>query len=323
VRSRRAPFRSVLVLHRPAAEADVTTRCSRLRQLLESPTLAFIMEAHNGLSARIVAEAGFEAIWASGLTISASLGVRDANEASWTQVLDVVEFMADATDLPILMDGDTGYGNFNNVRRLVAKLEARGGAGVCLEDKLFPKTNSFLHGETQPLAAVDEFCGRIRAAKDTQCDADFVVVARTEAFIAGHGLDEAVARAGAYADAGADAILIHSAKGTPEEVVAFKQAWTHPLPVLAVPTKYCDTSTLVFRHHGFAALIWANHLLRASITAMQAAAAQIFADQSVSRIDTAVAPLAEVFRLQRVEELESAERRYLPIANAKPTAVNL
>src|SRR4051812_20607135 len=102
-----------------------TPRTTRLRQLLESPDLTFLMEAHNALSARIAEEAGFQAIWASGLAMSAALGVRDANEASWTQVLEVLEFMAGATGAPILMDGDTGFGNFNNVRRLVAKLEAR------------------------------------------------------------------------------------------------------------------------------------------------------------------------------------------------------
>jgi len=166
-------------------------------------------------------------------------------------------------------------------------------------------------GDRQPLAAVDGFCGRIRAAKDSQRDPDFVVVARTEAFIAGHGLAEALARAHAYADAGADAILIHSAKRTPDEVLSFKQAWDRPLPVLAVPTKYCDTPTAVFRRHQFAALIWANHLLRSSIAAMQATAAQIFADESVCRIESAIAPVSEVFRLQRVDELESAEERYL------------
>ena len=124
------------------------------------------MEAHNGLSAKLVEEAGFEAIWGSGLAVSAALGVRDCNEASWTQVLDVMEFMSDATDLPILLDGDTGYGNFNSVRRLVRKLEQRSIAGVCIEDKLFPKTNSFIDSEQQPLAEVDEFCGKIAAAKD-------------------------------------------------------------------------------------------------------------------------------------------------------------
>src|SRR5690554_6304660 len=112
-----------------------------LRKLLNSPALEFIMEAHNGLSAKIVEETGFKGIWASGLSISAALGVRDNNEASWTQVLEVLEFMSDCTSIPILLDGDTGYGNFNNVRRLVKKLEQREIAGVCLEDKLFPKSN--------------------------------------------------------------------------------------------------------------------------------------------------------------------------------------
>lgn len=296
------------------------THTSRLRQLLIDPDLAFLMEAHNALSARIAEEAGFAAVWASGLTMSAALGVRDANEASWTQILEVLEFMADAAAVPILVDGDTGFGNFNNVRRLVGKLESRGIAGVCIEDKIFPKTNSFLHGESQPLAPIDEFSGRIRAAKDTQRDADFVVVARTEAFIAGHGLHEALVRAYAYADAGADAILIHSAKSTPSEVLAFADAWQGGLPILAVPTKYCHTPTDVFRRHGFAALVWANHLLRASIRAMQDAAADIVNAQSISGLEASIAPVAEVFRLQRVGELEAAEERYLrhePSATAR------
>src|SRR5688500_19295951 len=97
---------------------------------------------------------------------------------SCIQVLDVLEFMSDATTIPILLDGDTGYGNFNNMRRLVKKLEQRDIAAVCIEDKLFPKTNSFIGGENQPLADVDEFSGKIKAAKDTQADDDFMVVAR-------------------------------------------------------------------------------------------------------------------------------------------------
>ena len=124
-------------------------KTKKLKKLLTSPKLEFLMEAHNGLSAKIVEEAGFKGIWASGLSMSASLGVRDNNEASWTQVLEIVEFMSDATTIPILIDGDTGYGNFNNMRRLVKKLEQRNIAGVCIEDKLFPKTNSFIAGERQ------------------------------------------------------------------------------------------------------------------------------------------------------------------------------
>ena len=120
------------------------------------------MEAHNGLSAKIVEEAGFKGIWGSGLSISAQLGVRDSNEASWTQVLEVLEFMSDNTSIPILLDADTGYGNFNNARRLVRKLEQRGVAGACIEDKLFPKTNSLLDNRQQPLADIEEFSMKIK-----------------------------------------------------------------------------------------------------------------------------------------------------------------
>src|SRR5215510_9533093 len=143
----------------PSSTTRELSKARQFKRLLQSKRLEFLMEAHNALSARIVEEAGFRGIWASGLSISAALGVRDNNEASWTQVLEVVEFMSDATRIPILLDADTGYGNFNAVRRLVRKLEQRGVAGVCLEDKLFPKTNSFLNGTAQPLADADEFCG--------------------------------------------------------------------------------------------------------------------------------------------------------------------
>src|SRR3954467_1098218 len=161
----------------------VTDKFRQMKELITSPTLDFLMEAHNGLSARIVEEAGFRGIWASGLSISAALGVRDNNEASWTQVLEVVEFMSDATRIPILLDADTGYGNFNNMRRLVKKLEQRGVAAVCIEDKLFPKTNSFINSERQPLADLEEFAGKIKAVKDGQSDPDFSLVARLEGFI--------------------------------------------------------------------------------------------------------------------------------------------
>ncbi len=204
------------------------TRSARLRAMLLSDETEFLMEAHNGLSARIVREAGFKGIWASGLAISAQFGVRDNNEASWTQVVDDLEFMADASDLPILLDGDTGYGNFNNVRRLVRKLEQRGIAGVCIEDKVFPKTNSFIGGERQPLADVDEFCGKIKAGKDAQHDEHFSIVARVEALIAGWGMDEALRRAEAYRAAGADAILIHSKLSKPDEILDVRTRMGEP-----------------------------------------------------------------------------------------------
>eukprot|EP00112_Aurelia_sp_Birch-Aquarium-sp1_P025888 Seg8872.1 transcript_id=Seg8872.1/GoldUCD/mRNA.D3Y31 product="Phosphoenolpyruvate phosphomutase" protein_id=Seg8872.1/GoldUCD/D3Y31 len=147
------------------SSTDSPKKTTQLKKMLTSPDLEFLMEAHNGLAAKIVQNAGFKGIWGSGLSISAALGVRDSNEASWTQVLDVLEYMSDVTDIPILLDADTGYGNFNNARRLVRKLEERGVAGACMEDKLFPKTNSLLDGRAQPLADVEEFALKIKACK--------------------------------------------------------------------------------------------------------------------------------------------------------------
>jgi phosphoenolpyruvate phosphomutase len=294
-----------------SSASDVSALGSRLRGLLTGAALGFLMEAHDGLSARIVEEAGFDAIWASGLSMSAALGVRDNNEASWSQVVEVLEFMADATSIPILADGDTGWGNFNNVRRVVRKLCQRGIAGICIEDKLFPKTNSFL-GRGQPLAEVDEFCGKIKAARDSQTDPDFVVVARTETLVSGRSMGEALRRAEAYRTAGADAILVHSKKKTADEVLAFLRAWENRSPVIVVPTSYYTVPTEVLRRAGVAAVIWANHNLRASITAMRDVSRRIRAEESVCGVEPDIAGLDDVFELSGNAELAEAERRYLP-----------
>lgn len=288
------------------------SKTSKLRELLASENTEFILEAHNGLSAKIVEEAGFSGIWASGLAISAALGVRDNNEASWTQVLEVLEFMSDNTTIPILVDADTGYGNFNNARRLVRKLEQRSVAGMCIEDKLFPKTNSFINGEKQPLADIGEFCGKIKAAKDAQVDPDFSVVARVEALIAGHGMATALDRASQYYHAGADAILMHSKQSTPDEILEFMRSWTEPCPVVIVPTMYFDTPTEVFEEAGVSMVIWANHMVRASVEAMQRTASEIMKLRSLTSIEGRIVPVKEIFRLQNAAELLAAEKKYLP-----------
>src|SRR6266436_9635254 len=292
------------------AKNSSQTRSAKLRQMLQSEELEFLMEAHNGLSARIVREAGFKGIWASGLSISAQFGVRDNNEASWTQVVDTLEFMADASELPILLDGDTGYGNFNNMRRLVRKLEQRGIAGVCIEDKQFPKTNSFLNGERQPLADVAEFAGKIAAGKDTQQDPNFSIVARVEALIAGWGMDEALRRAEAYRLAGADAILIHSKLSKPDEILTFAREWARRAPLVIVPTRYYSTPTEVFRKAGISVVIWANQLVRAAAAAMQSVAKEICQSQTLVNVEDRIASVEEIFRLQNAEEYAAAERLY-------------
>ncbi|MBT8065547.1 MAG: phosphoenolpyruvate mutase [Gammaproteobacteria bacterium] len=300
-----------------------TPKTTQLKQLLDSGETEFILEAHNGLAARIVEEAGFKGIWASGLALSAQHAVRDNNELSWTQVVGTLEFMSDATSIPVLLDGDTGYGDFNNMRRLVRKLEQRGVAGVCIEDKLFPKTNSFIQGEQQELEDIDTFCGKIQAGKDAQDDDDFCIVARVEALIAGWGLEEALRRGEAYRRAGADAVLIHSKQARPDEILAFAREWENRCPLVIVPTKYYSTPTEVFREHRISLVIWANHLVRASITAMQDTAQLIHDSESLLDVEGRVATVSEIFRLQGADELLEAEKLYTRSARQDASAVIL
>ena len=295
-------------------------KTTQLKKLLMDKQVSVMMEAHNGLTAKLVEEAGFSSIWGSGLSISAALGVRDNNEASWTQVLEVLEFMSDATNIPILLDGDTGYGNFNNLQRLVQKLEQRNIAGVCIEDKLFPKTNSFIGGEQQPLAPVEEFAMKIRAGKDIQTDPDFVIVARTEAFIAGWGLEEALRRANAYADAGADAVLIHSKAKGPEEIFAFLEHWKRETPVIVVPTMYPGVTLQELQERGVSLAIWANQTCRTVVTAVQQNLKTLRESGTLLSLEDKIVPVKELFRLQGMAELKEKEKLYLP-ATGETTSV--
>jgi phosphoenolpyruvate phosphomutase len=288
---------------------DYRDKCRSLKGHVQGDELTFIMEAHNALSAKIAQEAGFPAIWASGLSISATLGLADRNHASWTQVLDVAEFMADHIDVPVLLDGDTGFGNYQNVMRLVRKLGQRGISGVALEDKIFPKLNSFL-GENQELTPVEDFCSKLRAAKDAQLDPNFVVIARTEALISGRGMGEAMERAERYREAGADAILIHSKRKTPEEVLEFARRWERRSPLVVVPTMYYRTPASAFREAGISCVIWANHSLRASISAMRRTTSAILRNESVEPVEGDIASLEDVFNLTGEVQAREADKRY-------------
>jgi phosphoenolpyruvate phosphomutase len=305
------PFATIL-RYVIVGEDSVRSKNKAFRDLLSTENTNFICEGHNGLSAKIVEEAGFPGIWASGLSISAQYGLRDNNEASWSQVLDAVEFMADACTIPILVDGDTGFGNFNNFRKFVRKLEQVGVSGVCIEDKLFPKKNSFIDGHKQELADIEEFCGKIRAGKDFQTDSDFSIVARVEAFIAGWGVEEAIRRAEAYSDAGADAVLIHSSQKDASEIFEFMKVWDKRCPVVIVPTTYYKTDTKEFEKRNVSLVIWANHMIRSSVKAMQSSSKKIFELKTLVGLETDFVPVSEIFRLQNNKELELAEAKYLP-----------
>jgi len=292
-----------------------------LRKLLESPRVEHILEAHNALAATIVEEAGIPGLWASSLTLSCAWGMRDNSELTMTEVLDMLESMTAKVSIPILFDGDTGYGQFSHFQQLVRRLCLRHVGGVCIEDKVFPKTNSFLRSETQVLAPIEEFCGKIRAGKDVQTDPDFVIVARTEALISGLDVAAALERAERYAEAGADAVLIHSKDRTFAPIQDFMKRWSGAVPVVCVPTTYYSTPMEAFQQAGVSLVIWANHMLRASIGAMQKVAGHISEAGTARDLEDEIVSVKEVFRLQDADGLLEGERVYLQQGSAARAVV--
>jgi len=281
-----------------------------LRKLFEEKDLVRIMDAHNGLSAKLAEEAGFDGIWASGLEISTAAAGPDASILTMTDYLQQATEINDAIQIPVVADCDTGYGNSSNVIRLVQKYEAAGIAGVSIEDKMFPKINSLFEGR-QNLASIGEFVGKILAAKNAQKDPDFMVIARVEALIAGWGMDEALTRSNEYERAGADAILIHHKDSDPAPILKFIKKWNGAVPLVLVPTKYPSLNENQMKQSGKVGMvIYANHGIRSIIPALRKTYSEVF-DNGIVSIDERIAPLSDVFELQGMTALKESEAQFM------------
>ncbi|MGK3985311.1 isocitrate lyase/phosphoenolpyruvate mutase family protein [Sorangium sp. So ce136] len=299
------------------------TKARKLRELMARPGPIVIIGAHNGLSAKIGEEAGFDGLWASGFEISASYAVPDANILTMAENLHAARMMNN-TSLPVVADCDNGYGNAVNVIRCVEEYEAAGIAAICMEDNIFPKRCSFYAGVKRELAEVEEHALKVRAAKTAQRDRDLVVIARTEALIAGWGMEEALRRGRAYADAGADMVLIHSKSKDPDEVLSFARAWDRPgTPLVCVPTIYRTTSVDTLHEAGFKLIIFANHAIRSSIKAMTETLQTLKREMYTGSVDDKVVPLERVYQLVGVDKMKQEESSFLPSGSPGVTAVIL
>ncbi|HVB18624.1 MAG TPA: phosphonopyruvate hydrolase [Stellaceae bacterium] len=283
-----------------------------LRERLAAGGLVTAMAAHNPLSARLAEEAGFDALWASGFELSAAYGVPDASLLSFTTHLDMTRAMIEQTGIPLIADLDTGYGNAINAGHVVGAYARAGAAAVVIEDKTFPKDTSLLPGARQELVRIEEFQGKINAARDAGAASGLVVIARTEALIADLGIEEALRRGIAYAEAGADLLLIHSRRKTPDEIVAFTGRWPGRVPLVIVPTAYPDLTEAKIRALGkIAIVIYANHAVRAAVGAMREVFAAIRRDGGIHQVDKRIASVEDIFELQRVAAMKEAEKKYL------------
>ncbi|WP_272699780.1 phosphonopyruvate hydrolase [Desulfovibrio sp. Fe33] len=285
---------------------------NRIKSIIEQNGIFHAMAAHNPLSAKLAEEAGFNGIWASGFELSAAYGIPDASLLSLTQHLDNTRAMASQVSIPIIADIDTGYGNAINVMHVVSAYEQAGAAAVVMEDKKFPKDTSLLKGGRQELVPIQEFQGKVEAAVAARRSPDFVIIARTEALIAGKGIEEALARADAYVEAGADMILVHSKSKSPDEILGFLDKWSGRVPVVLIPTSYPELTEEKMKRTGkVGVVIYGNHAIRASVKAMQDVFAEIRRDGGIQNADSHVVPVTEIFRLQDVAAMKENEKRYI------------
>lgn len=275
-----------------------------LRTQLAGGRLLRLVGAHDGLTAILIERAGFDAIWAGGLTICTSAGVPDAGLLTMTEMLAVAAQMRQASRLPIVADVDCGFGDLNVIGRMTRLYESAGIDAVCIEDKQYPKRNSFRDGNV--IEDPERFARKLAVAKSAQRTEEFVVIARLESLIVGESVAQAIDRARLYRSAGADALVIHSKQKDDAMIAEFCRAWRaadRQTPLIAIPTTYYTSSAARLESLGINAAIYANQLLRASVRAMREVLGQIHADGSTAAAEDCIAPVSALFELTGTDDL--------------------
>jgi phosphoenolpyruvate phosphomutase / 2-hydroxyethylphosphonate cytidylyltransferase len=276
-------------LHAAVRQVGTTpnVRLSRLRRLIDSKSIVRVLEVHSGLCGLIVENVAvdrggkkeeFDAMWSSSLTDSAVRGKPDIEAVDLTSRLQLINDVFEVTTKPMIYDGDTG-GKPEHFVFTVRSLERLGVSAVIIEDKEGLKRNSLFGTEVaQTQSTIEDFCARLSIGKQAQVTDDFMIIARIESLILDKGVDDAVERAEAYIEAGADAIMIHGRSKQPDDIFAFcKRAkqFRHKVPIVAVPTSYHQVTEAELVDHGVNVVIYANHLLRAAYPQMWRVASSI------------------------------------------------
>ena len=279
-----------------------------LQKLIETKPILRVGGAFDSMSAKLVEINNFDAIWAGSFAISATHALPDASILTMTEFLSASSNIVESCKIPVIADCDTGYGGPTNVSHTVRKFESAGVSAICIEDKIFPKQNSLLKGGKQKLISEKEFVAKILAAKDAKINKNFMIIARTEALIAEVGMNEAIQRADAYENAGADAILIHSKKETPDEIIEFSELWKGNIPLVVVPTTYPTVSVEELIKNKFKMVIYANQSLRASYLAMNKVLKEIKNSERISEIKQEMTTMEKIFELQEMYEITNQEK---------------
>ena len=284
------------------------SQSENLVKLLDNQPIVKVCGAYDAMSAKLVELSGFDAIWAGSFAISAINNVPDASILTMTEFFTAASNMANACEIPVIADCDTGYGDATNVRYMVKKYENAGIAGICIEDKTFPKQNSLLEGGNNQLLSEKDFAAKILAANEAKQNKAFVVIARIEALISGMGIEQALKRAYAYEKAGADLILIHSKKITPEEIFEFADSWKGNAPLVVIPTTYYSVNVDELIEHKIKMVIYANQTLRAAHLALSKLLKQMKGANNMSQVQNQMSSMDDIFKLQEMYDVKSQEK---------------
>ena len=285
------------------------SKSEALRKDLESKSILKVGGAFDAMSAKLVENAGFDAVWAGGFAISATHALPDASILTMTEFLNAASIMANACDVPIIADCDTGYGGPSNVTHMVRKYESAGISSICIEDKIFPKQNSLLEGGQNDLLSEKEFVAKILAANEAKNSKDFLIIARIEALISGLGMKEALKRADAYEKAGADVILIHSKQKNPDEIFEFTDSWKGDIPIVVIPTTYDSVKLSDIYEHKIKMVIYANQTLRAAYSAMENLLKEMVVTEKISDIKQKMSSMNKIFDLQEMYDIKNKEKK--------------
>jgi len=284
-------------------------RLNRLRRLLAAKPLLRFMEAHNGLTGLIVENAKvqeetrvreFDGMWLSSLTDSTAKGKPDIEAVDVTSRMQTMNDIVEVTTKPIIYDGDTG-GLPEHFAFTVRTLERFGVSAVIIEDKIGLKKNSLLGTDVmQTQASIEEFSHKLQTGKRAQVTDDFMIIARIESFILDQGLEDAITRAAAYIEAGADGIMIHSRRKEEAEIFGFCDAFAklpRRVPLVVVPSSYNHVTEEQLQEKGVDVVIYANHLLRSAYPAMMGTAESILRHGRSKEADSNMLSIKEILHL--------------------------
>lgn len=284
-------------------------RQQRLKRLIENKDIVRVIEAHSGLSGLIAEKAQvknngilteFDAIWESSLTDSTSKGKPDIEAVDTTSRLVTINEIFEVTTKPMIYDGDTG-GLPEHFAFTVRSLERLGVSAIIIEDKVGLKKNSLFGTEVQQHQAdINEFCDKLKTGKAAQVSDDFMIFARIESFIFGKNVEDALERASAYLQAGADGIMIHDKAATPDNILAFCKEYTkigHIAPIIVVPSSFNHIYEEELIEAGVKIVIYANHLLRAAYPAMMETAERILSNRRSKECDDICMSIKDILGL--------------------------